>query len=195
MMSMEKSIKTPPAWLKPLVDYAPLAVFLAAFEFKGLMVATAALMVTTLVSLVLSLVVAHRLPPMPLITAAIVGVFGGLTLWLHDETFIKIKPTIIYGLFATILGVGLLRGKPLLKAVIGDSMPLDDIGWRRLSLRFVLFFLVMAVANELIRRVVTTELWVLWKVPGSIVLTFLFVLSQMGLIKRHRLPDESSGQD
>jgi intracellular septation protein len=190
MMNKETMGKAPPSWLKPLVDYTPLVVFLVAFEVKGLMVATAALMATTLVVLILSLVVARRLPLVPLMTAVIVGVFGGLTLWLHDETFIKIKPTIIYGLFAVILGGGLLFDKPLLKSVIGDSMPLDDIGWRRLTVRFTLFFLVMAGANEVIRRVVTTELWVLWKVPGSILLTFLFVLTQMGLIKRHRLPEE-----
>lgn len=184
--------KPTPPWLKPLVDYGPLVVFLAAFEIKGLMVATAALMVTTLVALVLSLLIAHRLPLVPLITAVIVGVFGGLTLWLNDETFIKIKPTIIYGLFAAVLGGGLLFGKPLLKAVIGDAMPLDESGWRRLSLRFTVFFVVMALANEVVRRTVTTDLWVLWKVPGSIVLTFLFVMTQMGLIKRHRLPDDSS---
>jgi intracellular septation protein len=74
--------------------------------------------------------------------------------------------------------------------VVGDALPLDDIGWRRLSLRFTVFFLAMAAANEVVRRVLSTELWVLWKVPGSIVLTFLFIVAQMGLIKRHRLPEE-----
>jgi len=186
--------KTPPSWLKPLVDYSPLVIFLVAFEVKGLMVATAALMATTVAALILSLAVARRLPLVPLITAVIVGIFGGLTLWLNDETFIKLKPTIIYGLFAVTLGGGLLFGKPFLKAVMGESLPLDDLGWRRLSLRFTLFFLVMAGANEVVRRLVSTEMWVLWKVPGSIVLTFLFVLTQMGLIKRHRLPDEPSSQ-
>ncbi len=182
--------KAPPSWLKPLVDYAPLAVFLIAFETRGLMAATIALMATTLAALILSLAVARRLPLVPLITALVVGVFGGLTLWFNDETFIKLKPTIIYGLFAAMLGGGLLFGKPFLKAVMGETLPLDDLGWRRLTLRFTLFFLVMAMANEVIRRAVTTEMWVLWKVPGSIVLTFLFILTQMGLIRRHRLPDE-----
>lgn len=180
----------PPAWLKPVVDYAPLAIFLAAYEFKGLMAATVALMTTTAAALVLSLVVARRLPLVPLVTAVVVGVFGGLTLWFNDETFIKIKPTIIYGLFAVALGGGLLFGKPFLKAVMGEALPLDEVGWRRLTLRFTLFFVVMAAANEVIRRVVTTEMWVLWKVPGSMIATFLFILTQMGLIKRHRLPEQ-----
>jgi intracellular septation protein len=125
----------------------------------------------------------------PLVTAVIVGVFGGLTLWLNDDSFIKMKPTIIYCLFAAALGGGLLRGKTLLKSVIGDSLPLDDIGWRRLSVRFMVFFLVMAGANEVLRRLLTTEMWVYWKFPGSVVLTFLFILAQSGLIRRHRLPD------
>lgn len=181
-----------PSWLKPLVDYAPLVVFLIAFEVKGLMVATAALMATTMVALVLSLVVARRVPLVPLITAVVVGVFGGLTLWFNDDTFIKIKPTIIYGLFAAVLGGGLLFHKPFLKAVMGETLPLDELGWRRLTLRFTLFFLGMAVANEVIRRLVSTEMWVLWKVPGSMILTFVFILTQMGLIKRHRLPEQNS---
>jgi intracellular septation protein len=189
-MSGETPCKVPPSWLKPLVDYAPLAVFLLAFEIKGLMVATVALMATTLAALILSLALARRVPLVPLITALVVGIFGGLTLWFNDETFIKIKPTIIYGLFAGILGGGLLFGKPLLKAVVGEAMALDETGWRRLTLRFTVFFVMMAVANEVVRRVVSTDLWVLWKVPGSLLLTFLFILSQMGLIKRHRPPDE-----
>lgn len=181
-----------PSWLKPTVDFGPLAVFLLAYETKGLLVATAALMGATLVALVLSLLVARRLPLVALITALLVGVFGGLTLWLKDDTFIKLKPTILYGLFAAVVAGGLATGRPVLKAVIGASLPLDDIGWRRLSQRFVLFFLAMAATNEVVRRAVSTDLWVLWKVPGSLVLTFGFMLAQFRLIQRHRPPEESS---
>jgi intracellular septation protein len=181
-----------PSWLKPTVDYGPLAVFLLAYQMKGLMVATAALMVATAVALALSLLVARRLPLVPLVTALIVGVFGGLTLWLNDETFIKIKPTILYALFALVVGGGLVTGRLVLKSVLGDALPLDDLGWRRLSQRFVVFFLAMAATNEVVRHLLSTDLWVLWKVPGSIALTFLFILSQMGLIRRHHLAKESS---
>lgn len=181
--------RTAPPWLKPFVDYAPLAVFLLAYLAQGLMTATVALMAATAVVLVLSLVVAGRLPLVPLITALVVGVFGGLTLWLNDDSFIKMKPTIIYAVFAAILAGGLAYGRPLLKPVLGEALSLDDTGWRRLSLRFVFFFIVMAIANEIVRRVLSTDLWVLWKVPGSITLTFLFMLLQMPLIKRHRLSD------
>ncbi len=182
-------MKKPPGWLKPATDYGPLVVFVVAYEVKGLMAATAALMAATLVALALSLSIARKVPLMPVLTAVVVGIFGGLTLWLKDDTFIKLKPTIIYLLFAALLAGGLLFKKPLLKAVIGDAFPLDDDGWRRLSLRFAMFFLLMAGANEVIRRVLPTDWWVLWKVGGSIVLTFVFMLTQMGLIRRHSLAD------
>lgn len=182
-------MRAAPAWLKPSVDYGPLAVFLLAYVSKGLLPATAALMAATAVALVVSFAYTRKVALMPLVTAVIVGVFGGLTLWLQDDTFIKMKPTIIYGLFAAILAGGLVMGKPLLKAILGEAFSLTDAGWRSLSLRFLLFFLAMAAANEVIRRVASDDLWVLWKVPGSIVLTFVFMLAQMPLIQRHRSPE------
>lgn len=182
-------MRAAPPWLKPSVDFGPLAVFLLAYVSKGLVAATIALMVTTAVALVVSFVFTRKVALMPLVTAIIVGVFGGLTLWLQDDTYIMMKPTIIYGLFAIMVGGGLVLGKPVLKAVMGEAFALDEAGWRRLSLRFTLFFIAMAVANEVVRRVATVDMWVLWKVPGSIVLTMAFMLSQMPLINRHRLPE------
>ena len=105
----------PPAWIKPTTDYGPLIVFFVAYVRYDLMGATAALMAATAVALALSLVVARRVPMMPVITAAVVGIFGGLTLWLNDETFIKLKPTIIQGLISAVLLGGLVFGKPLLR--------------------------------------------------------------------------------
>jgi intracellular septation protein len=183
-----------PSWLKPVVDFGPLAVFLLAYETQGLLAATAALMLTTAVALVLSWIYTRKLPLVPVVTAVIVGIFGGLTLWLHDDTFIKLKPTIIYGLFAALLLGGLATGRLLLKSVMGEALPLDDLGWRQLSIRFAAFFFAMALANEVVRRVVSTDLWVLWKVPGSIVLTFLFMLAQTPLIQRHKLPEQKPGE-
>jgi intracellular septation protein len=185
--------RAPPRWLKPTVDFAPLAVFLATYELKGLLAATAALMAATAAALVLSLVVARRVPMVPLITALLVGIFGGLTIWLNDETFIKLKPTILYGLFAVIIGGGLITGRVLLKAVLGEALPLDDLGWRRLSVRFVVFFLTMAAMNEVVRRVVSTDLWVLWKVFGSLLFTVAFIASQLPLIRRHSRPQQAPG--
>ena len=182
----------PPAWLKPMVDYGPLAIFLIVFETQGMLPATAALMAATLVALALSFFFTRKVALVPLVTAVVVGIFGGLTLWLKDDTFIKLKPTIIYGLFAAVLTGGLILGKPVLKALLGEALPLDETGWRRLSLRFVVFFLGMALLNEVLRRILTTEQWVLWKVPGSIIVTFLFMLTQLPLIQRHRLPESES---
>lgn len=179
---------TPPPWLKPVVDYAPLLVFLGGYAKFGLMTATAALLATTAAVLVLAYVMTRRIAVVPLVTAVIAGVFGGLTLWLNDETFIKMKPTIVYALFALVLAGGLMAGRPLLKTVLGEAFAMDDLGWRRLSLRFALFFLVMALANEVARHVLSTDMWVLWKVPGSLIVTFAFMLFQAPFVRRHRLP-------
>lgn len=176
-----------PKWLKPTVDFGPLAIFLAAFWLKGLLAATAALMAATAVALVLSFIYTRKVALVPLMTALVVGVFGGLTLYLNDDTFIKMKPTIIYGLFAAVIGGGLVMDRPTIKVILGEAFQLDHQGWRRLSLRFCLFFIAMAAINEVVRHVATVDVWVLWKVPGSIVLTVLFMLAQMPLIQKHKL--------
>ena len=118
----------PPSWVKPTADYGPLIVFFIAYVRFDLMVATAALMVATAVSLILSLSFERRIPMMPVITATIVGIFGGLTLWLDNEIFIKLKPTIVQGLISAVLLVGLMFGKPLLRPVMGTAWPMDEIG-------------------------------------------------------------------
>lgn len=185
---------TAPKWLKPTVDFGPLAMFLAVFWLKGLLPATAALMAATAVALALSFVFTRKVALMPLVTAIIVGVFGGLTLWLNDDTFIKMKPTIIYALFAMVIGGGVALGKPTVKLILGEAFQLDDTGWKRLSVRFCLFFIAMALINEVVRRVASVDVWVLWKVPGSIALTFVFMLAQMPLIQRHKV-EEASGTE
>lgn len=180
---MQKS----PKWLKPVVDYLPLVVFLVGYMLGGVMFATVCLLIATIFVLILSLAIERRVPMIPLATAVIVGVFGGLTLWLNDETFIKIKPTIVYLLFAAVLGAGLLFKKPLLKSLMGNAVSMDDAGWLSLSVRFAVFFLIMAVANEVVWRNFPTDLWVLWKFPGSVVITFGFMICQIGLFRRHRI--------
>lgn len=188
-------MRAAPSWLKPAVDFGPLGVFLVMFWLKGMLPATAALMVATAVALAVSFFYTRKLALMPLVTAIIVGVFGGLTLWLNDDTFIKMKPTIIYALFAVVIGGGMALGKPALKVVLGEAFQLDDAGWKRLSLRFCLFFLAMAATNEVVRRVASDNIWVLWKVPGSIAATFVFMLAQMPLIQRHKVEEEASGAE
>ncbi len=141
--------KNPPRWLKPATEYGPIAVFFLAYLLSDLLWATGALMASTALALALSLMLAGRVPIMPLITAAVVGVFGGLTLWFKDETFIKMKPTIVQSFFAAVLLGGLAAGRPLLKPLMGATWPMDDAGWRRLTLRFGIFFAVMAGGSAL----------------------------------------------
>ncbi len=185
--------KNPPRWLKPATEYGPIAVFFLAYLLSDLLWATGALMASTALALALSLMLAGRVPIMPLITAAVVGVFGGLTLWFKDETFIKMKPTIVQGLFAAVLLGGLAAGRPLLKPLMGTTWPMDDAGWRRLTLRFGIFFAVMAGVNEAVWRTQSTDVWVAFKVFGILGLTFAFALSQMPLMQRHhRPPDEET---
>ena len=190
--------KAEPAWLKPVVDYVPLAVFFAAYLFApktddstSLLTATAALMIATAIALVISLIVARRIPMMPLITAIIVGVFGGLTLWLKDDTFIKMKPTIVEALFSLILFGGLLFKKPLLKPLMSSAWPMDDTGWHKLTFRFACFFASMAVLNKIVWRTQSTDFWVSFKVFGLMILTLLFAVAQARLMQRHALPIEA----
>lgn len=177
-----------PLWLRPVVDYGPLAVFFAGYVWRDLFFATAALMVATAAALLLSLAATRRLPVLPLVTAGVVGVFGGLTLWLDDPTFIKMKPTIIQAIFAAVLAGGLVLGKPLLRPVLGMAMPwpLTDRGWQLLTLRWALFFAAMAAANELVWRTQPTDVWVSFKVFGILVLTLAFAVAQVPLLTRHK---------
>jgi intracellular septation protein len=185
----------PPKWFKPAVDYGPIAVFFIAYKTSGLMTATLALMVATLIAVGAAYALTRRLPLMPMVTLAIVGVFGGLTLWFKDDTFIKMKPTIIQGLFAVALGGGLLFGRPLLKDVMEGGLSMDDAGWRKLTLRMAWFFAAMAGLNELVWRTQSTDLWVDFKVFGIMGLTFVFMLMQAGLIRRHQAPAETETGD
>jgi intracellular septation protein len=178
-----------PTWLKTATDYGPLAVFFGVYLKWGLMPATGALIGATVVALAASLIVARRVPILAVITAVVVGIFGGLTLWFHDDTFIKMKPTVVQAVLGAILLGGLAFGRPLLKPVMGTAWNMDDTGWRKLSLRFALFFFVMAVLNEIVWRTQSTDFWVNFKVFGIMGLTMVFSLAQMPLLNRHRIPD------
>jgi intracellular septation protein len=182
-----------PQWLKPTVDYGPLAAFFGTYLLSDLMVATAVLIGATAVALALSLAVVRRVPILPLVTAVVVGVFGGLTLWLNDPTFIKIKPTIVQALFSLVLFGGLAFGRPLLSPLLGAAWPMDQEGWRRLTFRFAVFFAAMALLNEAVWRTQSTDFWVYFKVFGIMGLTILFAVAQAPLMKRHHLDEEAGG--
>jgi intracellular septation protein len=171
--------------LKLVLDLGPLAVFFFANSRYGIFVATAAFMVAVLTALLVSYVLTRHLPMMPVITAIIVIVFGSLTLILHDATFIKVKPTIIYTLFGVVLLGGLLFNKPLLGVVFDSLFHLTEEGWRKLTLRWAIFFLALAVLNEIVWRNTSTNVWVDFKVFGVMPLTFLFGALQVPLLKKY----------
>jgi intracellular septation protein len=176
--------KITPGWLRPVVEYGPIAAFFIAYSIADLFVATASIMVATALALALSYIVERRIPMMPLITAGIIGVFGGLTLWLQDETFIKMKPTIIQAIFGTILISGLLANRLFMKSLMGSVWHVTDEGWRVLTVRFALFFFLMGALNEVVWRTQSTDLWVNFKVFGLVGLTIVFILAQFPLVKR-----------
>ncbi len=179
--------KAPHPLFKLATELGPLVIFFVANAKANLFVATAAFMVAIVVALAVSYVVARHVPIMAIVSGIIVLVFGTLTLVLHDETFIKIKPTIIYGLFGGVLGGGLLLGRSLIAVMFDQMFNLTPQGWRSLTLRWAIFFFAMAVLNEIVWRTQTTDFWVAFKAFGVIPLTMIFAMMQMPLINRHHL--------
>lgn len=170
---------------KLLVEAGPLAIFFIANGWAGIFWATGLFMAASLAALAFSYFKTGRLALMPLIGAGFVAVFGALTLWLHDDVFIKIKVTLVNLLFGSALLAALLLNRPLLKHVLGESLPLTDDGWRKLTLRWAIFFFAVAALNEIVWRSFSTGFWVNFKVFGLLPLTFLFAIAQVPLMQRH----------
>jgi len=171
--------------LKLTLDVGPLVLFFVANSRFGIFGATGAFMAAVVAALLVSYTMTRQWPIMPVVTAIVVLVFGGLTLALHDETFIKLKPTIIYVLFGGILLGGYILEKPFL-AILFDSMfHLTPEGWRKLTLRWALFFLALAVLNEAIWRTQSTDFWVNFKLFGFVPITFVFAALQYPLLMRY----------
>ena len=171
--------------LKILLDIGPLILFFAANAKFGIFVATGAFMVAVLIALAVSYALTRHIAVMPVVTAVIVLVFGGLTLVLHDDLFIKLKPTIIYILFGGALLIGLALGKPLLGLLFESVFNLTEEGWRKLTWRWALFFLFLAVVNEIVWRTQTTDFWVSFKLFGVVPLTFAFGALQYPLLMKY----------
>jgi intracellular septation protein len=183
--------KTPlnPA-LKLALDIGPLVLFFAANAKIGIYAATGVFMAAVLAALIVSYVLTRHIAIMPVVTAVIVLIFGGLTLVLHNDVFIKLKPTIIYVLFAGALFVGLAFGKPLLGIVFDSVFDLTEEGWRKLTWRWALFFVLLAVLNEIVWRTQSTDVWVSFKLFGVVPLTFVFGALQYPLLQKYQADDK-----
>jgi intracellular septation protein len=182
-----------------LVDVGPLLVFFAANFFAPvppalkIFVATGAFMAAMVAAMIYSALRFGKISPMLWFSGVLVVVMGGVTLWLHDETFIKMKPTIYYVFVSALLGFGLIADKPLLKRVLGTAYPgLDEEGWRKLTRNWAIFFLLLAALNEAVWRNSSTDFWVGFKLWGAIPLTFLFAAANIPMLLKHGLNSEEA---
>jgi intracellular septation protein len=181
---------------KLLIDFGPLVVFFVTYYVAeryqpeaGIYWATGVLMAATVAALAASRLLLGRFSVPPLVTAALVVVFGGLTIWLQDPRFVMMKPTIINLIFAGVLGFGLVTGRPLLKVVMGEALKLTDEGWHKLSIRWLFFFIAIAALNEVVWRNFSQPTWVSFKTWGILPLTLLFAVAQVDLIRRYAAND------
>jgi intracellular septation protein len=204
---MSEQVKPAAEQVNPLLklglEFGPLAIFFFANSYgdrwfgvatdQRIFVATGVFMVASLISLALSKILLNHLPRMAVINAVVVTVFGGLTLALNDELFIKLKPTIVNSLFGCVLLGGLAMGRPLLPYVLDSVMSLTAEGWKKLTFRWGLFFFVLAAINEIVWRNFSTDFWVGFKVWGIMPITIAFALSQTPLILKYEVKDEKAG--
>jgi len=181
-----------PQLRKLALDLGPLLIFFAAFKYLGIFMATAAFIVAVLVALGIGYAFEKKLSPMPIFTAVLVVIFGGLTLYLQNDLFIKMKPSVLYAFFGALLLGGLRFNRLFIKYVFGQAFELDDAGWRKLTIRWGIFFLALAALNELVWRLTTTETWVAFKVWGIIPLLFVFALAQTPLVMKHQQGDKNA---
>ena len=174
---------------KLLIDIGPLAVFFIFYTRSGLQASILPFMIATVIAVLFSYMLEKKIPIMPTAGAAIVLIFGGLTIYFDNEVFFKMKPTILNFLFAAILYGGILINKPLLKYLLGAALKLEEAGWKLLTQRWIGFFIALAILNEIVWRTQSTDIWVSFKVFGILPITFIFTMTQFPLIKRYQIED------
>ena len=189
----EEKLKELGPWKRLLLDLGPLILFFAANAKFGIFPATGVFIVAILVAMAISFALTRRVTSLQTFSAVMVVVMGGLTLYFHNETFIKIKPTIYYTFVAAILLYALLADKPVLKSVLGSAYPgLDAAGWTKLTRNWALFFAVMAAVNEAVWRNSSTEFWIGFKLWGAMPATMLFALANIPMLMRHGLTKDEA---
>ena len=195
--------KKPNPFVKLVLEIGPIIIFFLAYrwapvpedaseieaQLEQIIFATIVFVPVILISLLLSWVLNRHLPKMAVMTAVLVVVFGGLTIWLRDDTFIKMKPTILYLMFGGALGFGLLRGESYLKYLMDEVMPMADEGWMIVTRRFMLFFFALAVANEAVWRLMDTDAWVNFKTFVLPIASFVFIMTQASLFSKFGTED------
>ena len=174
---------------KLLIDIGPLAVFFIFYTRSGLQASILPFMVATVIAVLFSYILEKKIPIMPTVGAAIVLLFGGLTIYFDNDVFFKMKPTIINVLFAVILYGGIIINKPLLKYLLGAALKLEEVGWKILTQRWIGFFIALAILNEIVWRTQSTDVWVNFKVFGILPITFIFTMTQFPLIKKYQIED------
>lgn len=190
---MADQSKEPSAGGRLLIDLGPLVLFFVVNYLYGIFAATGAFMIAIIAAMLFSQIRLGKISPLLWFSGIMVVGMGGITLWLHDETFIKVKPTLYYGFVAALLGFGLATGRPLLKMVLGTAYPgLDDLGWRKLTRNWAFFFVFMAALNEAVWRNFSTDFWVGFKLWGAIPLTLLFAIANVPMLMRHGLNREDA---
>ena len=187
----------PSPWIRYAIEYGPLLIFFLTYKFApygrltAILFATGVFMAAILVALVAALVVLKKVPPITWLSAVLVIVMGGITLYLHDARFIQMKPTIIYAVLAAILFGGLLRKKPVLKWLFGEIFPgLTETGWLKLTRNWAFFFLFLALANEVIRATMSFDAWLTVKVWGVTIVSLIFAAANVPMLLRHGLDPE-----
>ena len=193
-----------PKWVKPLLEFGPIAVFFFAYmqmkevvyniggnEYQGFIVVTALFVPLLLICTAILWKLTGKISPMQIMTVILVTVFGGLTVWLNDARFIKIKPTIVYLIFGGLLGIGLLRGQSYLRVVMQEALPMQDVGWMILTRRVMVFFFGLAVLNEAVWRCFSTEIWVYFKTFGLSAALFAFFMMQGSLLTKYGIQKAS----